>query len=201
MKIEDAGPGAAARSIDTASPACAEPETVGQFLRGATRSDHDAVDAAFGSFRIDTRAGYARFLQAHAAILPAAERLLAPGARVGGWQGRSPALAGDLAALGLHPPAEVGLALPPGEAPRWGATYVLEGSRLGGTVLRRMIPAELPSAFLEAGHGQGAWRAFLGALDAAEAGPDWRQQALLGAKALFAAYLDAARQHSPVQPA
>lgn len=199
MKMEDAGPGEAARPIETAMPARVERETVGQFLRSATRSDHEAVDAAFGSFRLDTRAGYARFLQAHAAILPAAERSLSPGSLVEGWQGRSAALASDLAALGLHPPAEVDLRLPAGEAARWGATYVLEGSRLGGTMLRRMIPAALPSAFLDAGHGQGAWRGFLGALDAAETGPEWRQQALLGARALFAAYLDAAQRHSPIR--
>jgi heme oxygenase len=161
-------------------------------LRTATRGDHDAVDAAFGDFALDTPEGYRDFLTAHARILPLAERLIAPETLVEGWRGRSRALLADLAALNTEPPADLAFALPEGEAARWGALYVMEGSRLGGAVLARRIGEGLPAAYLGARHPQGAWRALLERLDRADAGPAWRDQAVRGAKALFAAYRAAA---------
>lgn len=162
-------------------------------LRAATRSDHDAVDSAFGHFALRTRDGYRDFLTAHARILPLAERLIRPGALVDNWHGRTDALMDDLHALGGEAPAELDFALPEGEAARWGALYVIEGSRLGGAVLAKMVPADLPAAYLGARHPQGAWRALLERLDEADTGPAWREEAERGAKAMFGAYLEAAR--------
>jgi heme oxygenase (biliverdin-IX-beta and delta-forming) len=173
----------------------AEADSVGpvaQLLRGETRGDHEAVDGAFGDFAIDDPAGYARFLSAHARILPLAERLIDPAALLADWEGRTAALLGDLAALGIPRPAEMAFALPAGDAARWGALYVMEGSRLGGAVLSRMVPAGLPAAYLGARHLAGGWRRVLAAIDAADEGPAWRDAALGGAKALFGAYLAAA---------
>lgn len=161
-------------------------------LRAATRVDHEQVDAAYGRFALDTRDGYRDFLTAHARILPLAERLIDPGALVEAWQGRTEALRDDLAALGGENPPELGFTLPPGEAARWGALYVIEGSRLGGAVLARAVPEGLPAAYLNARHGPGAWRDLLARLDAA-VGED-RAEAERGAKAMFGAYLEAARR-------
>lgn len=162
-------------------------------LRAATRSDHDAVDGAFGRFALSSRHGYRDFLTAHARILPLAERLIDPAALVPDWRGRSEALAADLAELGGTAPEALDFALPNGEAARWGALYVLEGSRLGGVFLARSLPAEFPAAYLGSKHAPGAWRDLLAALDGADEGTQWRDEATSGAKALFGAYLAAAR--------
>ena len=166
-----------------------------QLLRAATASDHDAVDASFGSFALDDAAGYRRFLRAHGRALPAVEAALADrtGDALPDWRPRTPALAGDLAALGEDLPAPLVFAAA-GEAERWGALYVIEGSRLGGQLLARSVPAGLPSAYLSARHLAGEWRALLAALDAraAAAGEAWRQAALAGARATFALYARAA---------
>lgn len=162
-------------------------------LRAATRSDHDAVDGAFGRFALSSRSGYRDFLIAHARVLPLAERLIDPAALVSDWRGGSEALAADLAELDGTTPEALDFALPAGEAARWGALYVLEGSRLGGVFLARSLPAEFPAAYLNAKHAPGAWRDLLGALDAADEGGQWRAEAESGAKALFGAYLAAAR--------
>jgi len=162
-------------------------------LRAATRTDHEAVDGAFGRFALGTRDGYRDFLTAHARILPLAERLIRPDQLVESWSGRTEALMDDLHALGGAVPAELDFSLPEGEAARWGALYVIEGSRLGGAVLAKMVPADLPAAYLGARHPQGAWRALLERLDEADTGPAWRDEAERGAKAMFGAYLAAAK--------
>ncbi|MCW1431460.1 biliverdin-producing heme oxygenase [Novosphingobium sp. JCM 18896] len=161
-------------------------------LRAATRVDHEQVDAAYGRFALDTRDGYRDFLTAHARILPLAERLIDPGALVEGWHGRTQALHDDLAALGGEAPPELDFALPPGAAARWGALYVIEGSRLGGAVLARSVPEGLPAAYLGARHGSGGWRDLLARLETAIG--DEYAKAEAGAKAMFGAYLEAARR-------
>jgi heme oxygenase len=95
-------------------------QPVHQFLRDATRQDHESVDAAFGAFQLDTRSGYEQLLLAHARILPVAERLVAPGALLAGWVGRTDELMADLAALGLPRPSPIDFGLPGDEAARWG---------------------------------------------------------------------------------
>jgi heme oxygenase len=162
-------------------------------LRAATAPDHQAVDAAYGGFALGTRQGYAGFLTAHARILPLAERLLDPGALVPGWAGRTEALFADLAALDAPVPGELDFQPLGGDAARWGAIYVIEGSRLGGAFLSRSVPPELPCAYLGAKHGPGAWRGLLEALDGAVVGSEAFAQASAGARAMFDAYGAAAR--------
>ncbi|WP_207538915.1 biliverdin-producing heme oxygenase [Sabulicella rubraurantiaca] len=163
------------------------------FLREATREAHDAVDRAFGAYALTGRDGYARFLRAQARILPAMERSLDPGPLLPPWRGRGPLLSADLAALGEAMPPAAPLALPPGEAARLGAIYVLEGSRLGGAMLARQVPAEWPGAFLRTPAPAGLWRAVIALLEAEDSGPAWREEAADGARAAFGAFLDAAR--------
>ncbi|WP_245648699.1 biliverdin-producing heme oxygenase [Sphingomonas sanxanigenens] len=167
-------------------------------LRLATRAGHDAVDAAFGAFGFDTVDAYRRFLMAHARILPIAERLIDPASLVAGWQPRADGLAADLAALGAAMPATVDLAPPADIAERWGALYVIEGSRLGGVMLARSVPEGLPTAYLSATHPPGGWKRLLAALDAADTGPAWRAAATRGAHAMFAAYRRAAAMDAAI---
>ncbi|MDF8335238.1 biliverdin-producing heme oxygenase [Novosphingobium cyanobacteriorum] len=180
----------------TAAAALAAPQaqTLGQMLRTATRSQHDEVDAAFGSFDLTTMDGLRRFLLAQARVLPEVERVLAPAELLPAWTGRTCALHQDLMALGQAPPQTLPFTLPAGPAARWGALYVLEGSRLGGAMLRRHLPEGAPSAFFDARHAPGRWQAFLGRLDASGCSPSWRTGALSGAHATFAAFTSAARR-------
>jgi heme oxygenase len=162
-------------------------------LRAATAADHQAVDDAFARFGFATAGDYRAFLTAHARILPAVERAVRPGELVSDWTARSPALLDDLAALGGAAPDERDFGLPAGEAARWGALYVLEGSRLGGAFLEKRVAPGFPRAYLGARHAQGGWRRILDSLDNADTGPSWRNQALAGAKATFGAFLEAAQ--------
>lgn len=163
-----------------------------EILRAATRSYHARVDAAFGSFGSATPDGYAHFLLSHARILPRAETLIVPGELLGSWTGRTAALQADIAALGLAMPAPVEFTLSVGQAVRWGALYVIEGSRLGGAMLSRNVPKGLPSAFLSAAHAPGGWQRIVEALERADRGPQWRAEAVAGACAMFDAYAAAA---------
>ncbi len=180
------------RTVLEAESNAAAPPRILDMLRVETKASHKAVDAAFGRFALDTPNGYRDFLTAQARILPVAERIIDPGSLLPGWRGRTGALEEDLAALGQRMPAEFGFALPKGDGARWGALYVLEGSRLGGAVLVRRVAAGLPTGFLGACYRSGAWRALLDALDAADTGALWQAEAVDGAKRLFCAYLSAA---------
>ena len=79
-------------------------------------------------------------------------------------------------------------------AGRWGALYVIEGSRLGGQLLARSVPTGLPVAYLSSRHRPGEWRALLAAIEArgSEGGEAWRAAAVAGAQATFALYGEAA---------
>jgi len=161
-------------------------------LRSGTRDDHAAVDAAFSRFDLARRGGYGAFLSAQARVLPGLEAMLDPAGLIPGWTGRTDALRQDLAALRLPVRPAIEIALPTAAGARWGAIYVLEGSRLGGVVLARQIPKGLPSAFLHSAHPSGAWRHFLMALDEANPSRESHAFALQAAKAVFAAFALAA---------
>jgi heme oxygenase len=178
--------------VSAAALAAPRSETLGQMLRAATRDQHDRVDAAFGAFDLTTVDGLRGFLRAQARILPEVERVLAPAELLPAWTGRTAALLQDLADLGEAPPQTLPFPLPAGPAGRWGALYVLEGSRLGGAMLRRSLPAGAPTTFFDARHGPGRWQAFLARLDATGSSPAWRTAALSGALATFAAFTAAA---------
>ena len=162
-------------------------------LRTSTQPLHDAVDAAFGAYRLDDEASYRRFLAAHARALPAVEAALAGQSTLPPWQARAPLLAADLADLGepMPPPLDFTLT---DAASAWGALYVAEGSRLGGVMLARQVAGHLPSRYLAAAHRPGEWRALRTAIDEAGAagGDGWPERAAAGAAACFALYARAA---------
>lgn len=146
-------------------------------LRGATASAHERVDAAFGGLSLTDPVGYASFLQAHHAVLPACEAALAASGTAGllaDWPSRvrTSALRADLTAIGVLPqPVTVKLALL-SPAAAFGMMYVLEGSRLGGAVLARrllMNPDQRcrgAARYLRHGEGLGLWPRFVRALEA-----------------------------------
>lgn len=168
-------------------------------LRGATREDHERVDAAFAGFNLKSRCGYAAFLRAHASVLPELERQLAPGQLIHGWAGREAALKADLADLAQPMPSPASIDLPTGTAARWGALYVVEGSRLGGALLARLVGDGLPSVYLRSTHGPGDWHRTLAMINRTLQNPQDLADAVNAAKAVFVAYRQAAeREHDVV---
>lgn len=162
-------------------------------LRAATATAHERVDAAFGTLGLEDRDRYARFLRAHALALPAAEAAMRPLSFARTLTPRTPLLARDVADMGGDMPTPLDFAATD-EAAAWGALYVVEGSRLGGVMLARMVPEGLPKRYLAAAHPPGQWRAIREAVDAAApAGdPAWRERLVAGALACFALYERAA---------
>ena len=71
---------------------------------------------------------------------------------------------------------------------------MIEGSRLGGVVLRKAVSPGLPNEYLSSIHGQGAWRSFLRQLDekAARGGEFWQIEAVAGAIRAFTLFADGA---------
>lgn len=172
-------------------------KTARHALREATAAQHDAVDAAFGGYDLADRDDYRAFLMAQAAAFLPVEAAIdaAGGARVlADWplRRRGAALVADLAALGETPVAAAPPALDD-DAAVLGAIYVLEGSRLGGTMLARSIPADFPQAFLTSPDDR-RWRRLTDALDIALATPQHLSTSIAAARMVFALFDDAARR-------
>jgi heme oxygenase len=166
-------------------------------LRSGTAADHDRLDALFGGFRLDDDADYRAFLIAHAMALPAVEAALDDAgfaAELPDWpqRKRGEALAADLAALGDAMPAPLPVPTLDTSAARWGAAYVIEGSRLGGALLARSVADALPHAYLGTPQRPGAWRTFLDQLDASVIGAQEIATATVAARMTFGLFETAA---------
>jgi heme oxygenase len=165
-------------------------------LRALTTPDHARVDRAFARFDLSTAEGYREFLTAQArALLPLEQALDAGEAdrAVADWpeRRRSPALRQDLADLGLEVPKSVELRPITAPARQFGTIYVLEGSRLGGALLKRSLAPRLPAAFF-APAPSGRWQEFLALMEREVATPDARSAAVAAAGAAFASFEDGA---------
>ncbi len=139
-------------------------------LKAATEGDHERVDRLFSALDLGELDDYRLFLAAQAsAHLPIEAALDAAGAEriVPDWTARRRAgpLRLDLDDLGLQAPAPV--APPPIDdtASILGAVYVLEGSRLGGNLLKRSLPDIAPCRFLDTTELSRSWRKLLELLD------------------------------------
>lgn len=159
-------------------------------LRTLTRPDHDVVDDIFSTFDLGQADGYRSFLIAQAgALLPVERALDLAGADdvMPDWPHRRRAslLLADLADLGGDAPSPV---IP---APAMhtreeilGALYVLEGSRLGGIMLERRVPAGLPRRFL-GGSDSARWRSLVALIDETVISDSQQQRALRAARNVF----------------
>lgn len=161
-------------------------------LRDATAQWHQRVDAIFSAADLADHTGYGQFLCAQAAAHLPVERAL-DAARmeqiITDWPVRRRAhlLREDLAAFDLAvPPLEPEPVLN-GVAAMLGATYVIEGSRLGGKLLRRSVPADFPSAFLS-GSTTTAWRDLIALLDVRLVTRDDLEAAIAAACEAFALF-------------
>jgi heme oxygenase (biliverdin-IX-beta and delta-forming) len=164
-------------------------------LRAATAADHARVDDCFARYDLSDRGGYAAFLRAQAAALLPVEVVLDDVAVVPDWPSRRRAhlIRADLTALGSALPALITAPTLVGEAEQLGALYVIEGSRLGGAMLVRSVPADLPRRFLGA-HDSRLWRDLLDILDTRLDTPDRLARAEAAAKHVFAMFEEAASQ-------
>ena len=139
-------------------------------LRAGTAAEHERVDSLFSTLDLARADDYRLFLTAQAAaFLPVEDALDAAGAEqfVADWQARrrSHLLREDLQALGAPIPAPEPVPALHGTAEILGAVYVLEGSRLGGAMLKRSVSPDMPQSFLSAPQAPGAWRKLLETLD------------------------------------
>lgn len=137
-------------------------------LRNETRDAHEKVDGAFGSLNLAEREDYQRFLAAHYIATAPLQPILA------GFTARelgrtepdfTAMLHSDLSALGVDPDALPRIDPPANIDPR-AVTYVIAGSRLGLSMLRRQPywgKAEgISSSYMEDGEGMVLWKSLLG---------------------------------------
>lgn len=180
-------------------PRTNHPTSAVRRLRDATRSYHDQVDAAFSGFDLADRDEYGRFLLAHVQATSAAEAGLCDDPTLPAWRGRTQLLADDLAQLGLAMPPPLEFKPPESASWRWGVLYVLEGSRLGGSILVTRTAPGSPNTFLSSRHQAGEWRTLLQAIDVVGSalGSVWIATAIAGACACFDLYRRAALRMTP----
>ena len=159
-------------------------------LRAGTAAEHERVDRLFSRFNLESVEGYRRFLLAQAAaFLPIEAELDRGGAAdsVTDWaqRRRGDLLRADLLALGAENSAPIPAPEFGDAAAHLGAIYVLEGSRLGGALLKRGVPAAAPRSFLSSPDHKGSWRKLLETLDMFLYRSDRLDSALNAAKGVF----------------
>lgn len=168
-------------------------------LRVATAPDHERVDRAFGAFDLADRADYRAFLEAQAyAFLPIEAAIDAADPRhlLPDWPARrrGDRLRMDLAELGIVTPRTGDRPVVEGDADILGTIYVLEGSRLGGAMLARSVPAEVPQRFLDNSSSK-MWRDLIEMLDKHLVTGDQHSLAIDAARRTFAMFEDGALRH------
>lgn len=179
---------------------------VREVLRQSTAAEHKRVDDLFSRFDLGRRDGYGRFLLAQAAVfLPAEEELdrLGAGTVVRDWpdRRRSDLLKADLDELSITVPEPFDLIrLFPDKASILGAIYVLEGSRLGGALLKRQVADGLPRQFLDARQSAGSWRTLLKLLDEFLIRPNDVEAAVAVARHTFACFARAGVRYLEAKP-
>src|SRR5690348_326497 len=131
-------------------------------LKAATDDVHRELDERLSRLDLARPDDYRQFLRVQARTVPPIEAALAAGGLgdlVNGWANarRTAALEADLATLGEPMPEPAASPAVTTVAELLGTAYVLEGSRLGGRVLREQVGEGLPTCFLAADGTLGAW--------------------------------------------
>lgn len=163
-----------------------------------TADMHDRVDGVFSSTDLGTRDGYAAFLLAQAAAyLPVEAALTSAGAStfLADWNHRQRAalLLHDLQQMDVSPPVSSLHVVAPTQAAVMGGIYVLEGSRLGGALLRRSVAPGFPASFLSAGD-PASWRRLIQIIDDRLITADQIAEAVVAARDVFQAFERSGRQ-------
>jgi heme oxygenase len=143
-------PDFAPRSMGMATPVnTGSPGVLHGALRAATRSDHVLLDGLILRFDLTRREHYGLFLHVHYSALRHLEADWLAEDQAD-FAGMLRCVQSDLHALQIATPARS----PSGRAPlhpydRLGVAYVLRGSRLGAPFLRRRVPRQYPTAYLD----------------------------------------------------
>lgn len=177
-------------------------------LRSETRLDHEEIERQTGwPDSIKDREDYRQCLRGLLSIWRPFELALSTGEAwaalgiEGQHRTRREVLEHDLRALGDNPAHVPTLSVdPPMDLPgQIGVLYVLEGSALGGRViradvLRRLGPSLVDATAFFLASSNPSWRILLAAVDAfGNSWPTDRPRVLIGAKQTFAAFLQAFR--------
>jgi heme oxygenase (biliverdin-IX-beta and delta-forming) len=168
-------------------------------LRSGTLDCHRRVDEIYSAARLGDRLSYASFLRAQAAAyLPVEAALDRAGIAdiIADWPARirGPLLVEDMAELGVAKPIFVRPPAMDGISQMLGALYVLEGSRLGGRLLKRLVPAHLPSGFL-AGECSASWPTLLLQLERMLDTSERRSGAIAAARSVFSIFEESGRRY------
>lgn len=173
-----------------------EPESTSRLLRERTAPLHERVDAHVRAMleHADSREA---FLRASAdVVMPWEEELRRftwpESAHIDERLIKTAWLKED---LGDYDPAGP-RALAANRSEAWGALYVMEGSTLGATAIRRILPAP-PSRYLQ-GYGdrtRSMWTAMQAALDAEVRGDEAHDAAVRAAERVFGQFEEALRRH------
>jgi heme oxygenase len=167
--------------------------TVHRTLRNGTRNDHALIDRMLLPLDLAKAQDYELFLSIHVQSLQALD-----GARRGedgnDFQAMLGSLCNDLATLGSptsarRVPACTAASLGAG----LGVAYVIRGSRLGAAILRRRVPAGMPTSYLDFTPTL-SWSDFLGQLESLAGDPAGTQAAIDAARSTFAAFVCASKQ-------
>ena len=164
-------------------------------LRRHTRHLHDALDARLVLSNLTSRTGYIDYLLINWACVPIEHALERAGIDqvLPDWERRRRrnALLTDLEALGVAPPSYAALAIDSDVGSLLGWSYVLEGSRLGASVVLQTVMAsselEIASTtgFLRHGDGERLWESFKVELEKINLHPLTITMACIGATAAF----------------
>lgn len=167
-------------------------------LKKATDEVHGQLDGLLSKLNLADRADYSIFLLIQARVIPALERAMdsfGMAAVVEDWDDhrRAGLLESDLERLGCPMPEP--LEIPPLDSvPKAvGAAYVMEGSRLGGQILRKSVGRGMPSSFLFPNSHRAAWPALVAALNDNLRFQPLLDEATEAARLTFGLFLEAAR--------
>lgn len=176
--------------------------TARSLLRTATASAHERVDRAFGAFDLSDRDDYRAFLIAQAGPLLSAEAAIDafdPHSLLPDWPERRRAalLRADLADFDVPAPQLEPLAVQ-SNAAALGVIYVLEGSRLGGALLARNVPMDLPGRFIRCAPAPKRWQELIDVMDRHLVKPHEHAVAVEAARTVFDLFWRSARQHGGI---
>ena len=167
-------------------------------LKTATDDVHSRLDALLSKLNLADRDDYTAFLAIQARVVPPLEQALESfGMRgiVEDWDEhrRAGLLQSDLSALGCA--MSETLEIPPIEtvSHALGSAYVMEGSRLGGQILRKSVGRRMPNSFLFPNGHKTAWPALVAALDSNLDSQPLLDEAKTAARRTFSLFFEAAR--------